>query len=392
MSHGTMGNLLIHNARVVAPDATIENGWVLLNEGIIVEVGSGEIDLTRTDTAMINAAGMWLIPGFIDVHVHGGAGSDFMSADADGLSTITKFHATHGTTSIVATSLTASREELTAILDRTHHYMSKAMPYAQVVGVHLEGPFVSEKWRGAQNPAFIAPPQLAWLEEWVSRYPDLIKLQTLAPETEGALDYIERLTQLGIVASCGHTDATYEEIIASADRGLRQATHTFNAMRSLHHREPGTVGAVLTDSRIRTEVIADGHHVHHAAIKLLVAAKGRNGVILITDAMEASGMPDGDYKIGELPVQMIDGVARLKDSGNLAGSTLTMIQAFRYMVNKVGVSVEDASQMASGNPANQLGIDAVTGSITSGKRGDLLLLDDTLTLHNVWIGGRPHSL
>jgi N-acetylglucosamine-6-phosphate deacetylase len=159
-------------------------------------------------------------------------------------------------------------------------------------------------------------------------------------------------------------------------------------MRMFHHREPGTVGAVLTDDRIVTEVIADGHHVHPAGIKLLTSAKGMNNVILVTDAMAGAGMPDGDYELAGLPVQMSCGVARLKDTGNLAGSTLTMISAVRYLVREVGVSLEDASRMASANPARQLGIDSITGTLEVGKAADLLLLDDSLELVNIWIGGR----
>ena len=231
------------------------------------------------------------------------------------------------------------------------------------------------------------PPQPEWLEDWVARFPGTIKIQTLAPESEGALAYIEQLAGHGIVPSCGHTDATYDQVVAAADHGLRHAVHTFNAMKPLHHREPGTVGAVLSDDRIVAEVIADGHHVHPAAIKLITRAKGSDNVILVTDAMAAAGMPDGDYDIGGLPVHMKCGVARLKEGDSLAGSTLTMIAAVRYLIREVGVPLEEASRMASGNPARQLGIDAVTGSIEAGKRADLVLLDDELEIRQVWIGG-----
>lgn len=265
--------------------------------------------------------------------------------------------------------------------------MSAPMPYTQIVGVHLEGPFVNVKWKGAQNPAYILPPQPEWLEDWVRRFPGVIKIQTLAPESEGSLAYIKQLADNGIVPSCGHTDATYEQIIEAADHGLRHAVHTFNAMTPLHHRNPGTVGAVLTDDRITAEVIADGHHVHPAGIKLVTRAKGTHNVILVTDAMAAAGMPDGDYELGGLPVHMTCGVARLKASNNLAGSTLTMIGAVRYLVREVGVTLEEASRMASANPARQLGIDATTGSLEVGKAADFLQLSDSLELEAVWIRG-----
>lgn len=390
MSGAGSGIVAIVNARIVTPGGTSDNGWIVLKDGLIAAIGSSEFNpsVYGENVGIIDAGGGWVIPGFIDVHVHGGAGHDFMDADEAGLNAITRYHASHGTTGILATSLTASREDLTAMLGRASAYMSGAMPYAQVLGVHFEGPFINEKLKGAQNPAFILPPQQEWLEEWVTQFPGVIKIQTLAPEVEGALDYIEKLAGHGIVPSCGHTDATYDQIAAAADRGLRHAVHTFNAMKPLHHREPGTVGAVLADDRIIAEVIADGHHVHPACIKLLTAAKGADNVILVTDAMTAAGMPDGDYELGGLPVTMSCGVARLKDSGSLAGSTLTMISAFRYLVREVGVTVDAASRMASANPARQLGLDHERGTLEPGKRADVLLVDPSLELSKVWIGGK----
>ncbi|QKS48925.1 N-acetylglucosamine-6-phosphate deacetylase (plasmid) [Paenibacillus cellulosilyticus] len=387
-----MSPLVLKNVKLVTPQGVLDEGWIRLADDRIEALGHGPIAASSGEGEIIDGAGGWVLPGFIDVHVHGGAGHDFMDADEEGLRAITKFHASHGTTGILATSLTASRDELTSVLDRVSQFMSTPMPYAQVLGVHFEGPFVSDQWKGAQNPDYILPPQPDWLEEWVSRYPGVIRIQTLAPEVDGALDYIERLDSHGIVPSCGHTDATYDQIIAAADRGLRHAVHTFNAMRPYHHREPGTVGAVLTDDRIIAEVIADGHHVHAAGIELLRRAKGPERVILVTDAMAAAGMPDGDYHLGELPVTMTCGVARLTNSGNLAGSTLTMIGALRHMVREIGVPIADASRMASGNPARQLGIDNVTGSIEVGKQADILLLSDQLEIERVWIGGQELEL
>jgi N-acetylglucosamine-6-phosphate deacetylase len=385
-------NRLIVNARVVTSGGgVLDDGWVWMRDGgTIGAIGRGGVDPLPAETAgaeRVDGGGGWVLPGFIDVHVHGGAGHDFMYAEEDGLLAITRFHVEHGTTGMLATSLTAARDELSAVLERVSRFMSGSMPYAQVLGVHFEGPFISMKWKGAQNPAYILPPQADWLEDWVRRYPGVIKLQTLAPESEGALNYIERLASHGIVPSCGHTDATYDQILAAAGRGLRHAVHTFNAMSPYHHRTPGTVGAVLTEERIMAEVIADGHHVHPAGIKLLKSAKGTDHVILVTDAMAAAGMPDGEYDLGGLPVVMSAGVARLKEGNSLAGSTLTMIDALRFVVREIGVSVADASRMASGNPARQLGLDGVTGSLAVGKRADALLLDDSLALRRVWIGG-----
>ena len=381
--------LLIVGARVVAPQGTIADGYVHVKADKIAEVGSvRELGGRLTEVERVDAGGAWLVPGFVDVHVHGGANHDFMDADEEGIRAITKFHASNGTTSMLATTLTAPREELTAVIALAADYMAKPMPYAKLVGVHLEGPFVSVKWKGAQNPAYILPPQPEWLDDWVARFPGVVKLQTLAPEIEGSLDYIEKLAANGIVPSCGHTDATYDQVVAAADRGLRHAVHTFNAMTPLHHRNPGTVGAVLTDDRIVAEVIADGHHVRPAGVRLITRAKGVDNVILVTDAMAAAGMPDGDYELGGLPVHMKCGVARLKENDSLAGSTLTMISAVRFLVRKIGVSLEEASRMASANPARQLGLDASIGTLEAGKQADFLLLDDELEIVSTWIDGK----
>jgi N-acetylglucosamine-6-phosphate deacetylase len=385
--HSGQGTLII-NARIVTENGTIR-GWILLREGKIFALGETDQPPPPESAAAqrIDGEGGWVLPGFIDLHVHGGAGCDFMDANEASFREITRFHAQHGTTGMLATSLTASKEQLDAMLAAAKRFMAAPMPYAQVLGVHMEGPFVNPEWKGAQNPDYIVPPRPEWLDDWADRFPGVIKILTLAPETEGALEFIERLNQWGIVPSCGHTDATYAQLRAAADRGLRHAVHTFNAMRPYHHREPGTVGAVLTDERIMAEIVADGHHVHPAGIELLVRTKGVSRVMLITDAMSAAGMPDGEYDLGGLRVRMQDGVARLHPSGNLAGSTLTMIEAFRFVVRHVGVSIPDASRMASANPARQLGMDHIVGSLEPGKRADVLLLDESLELRRVWIGG-----
>jgi len=397
--------VLIENASIIANKAAASaseepssgstrraDGWLLLQDGRISDIGlRGEpLPSLPEGTVRLDADGGYAVAGFIDVHVHGGGGFDFMTADSAELDAIARFHASHGTTGMLATTMTASRDALTGVLDRVNAYRHAAEPmrYARLLGVHLEGPFVNPRWKGAQNAAYMLPPQPEWLEAWVRDYPGLIRLQTLAPETDGACDYIRQLVQHGIVAACGHTDATYDQLLAAADHGLTHAVHTFNAMRPLHHREPGTVGAVLTDSRIMAEIIADGEHVHPAAIRLLLQAKGAGGVLLVTDAIAAAGMPDDAYELGGLTVVVEGGIARLADGNSLAGSTLTMAQGFRYLVETVGVTLEEASRMASLNPARQLGIADECGSLEPGKRADVLLMDDRLQLQHVLIGGR----
>jgi N-acetylglucosamine-6-phosphate deacetylase len=375
----------------------MEDGWIRLEEGLVKAVGKSGSGAASQDpmaisdhehAEVIDGRNGWVLPGFIDVHVHGGYGHDFMEADKAGLDAITRFHALNGTSVMLATTVTAPKPDIDRVLERVHEYQKSDMPYAQLIGVHLEGPFISAKWPGAQNPQHIVPPQMDWLEEWIQRYPGLIRLQTLAPESEGALAYIEALAREGIVAALGHTDATYGQVQLAVQHGLSHAVHTFNAMRGLHHREPGTVGAVMSNPAIMAEVIADGHHVHPVGISLLAQLKGPDNLLLITDAISAAGLGNGDYRLGGLDVVVNDGVARLKEGDSLAGSTLTMIDAFRYAVLKAGISVEHASRMASGNPARRLGIDQVTGALQPGKQADVLLLNGQLELERVWIQGR----
>ncbi|WP_415782713.1 amidohydrolase family protein, partial [Cohnella lubricantis] len=205
---------LVKDASLVTPNGVVDKGWIWLRDGVIQAIGAEDEawPAEANEASRMDAKGGWVLPGFIDVHVHGGAGYDFMDAGPEGIDAIARFHSQNGTTSLLATTLTASREELTAVLDRVATYAAEPMPYAQVAGVHLEGPFISPKWPGAQHPGYIVPPQAQWLDEWVARHPGLIKIQTLAPESEGALDYIERLAAYGIVPSCGHTDATYDQV------------------------------------------------------------------------------------------------------------------------------------------------------------------------------------
>ncbi|MBA2944072.1 N-acetylglucosamine-6-phosphate deacetylase [Paenibacillus sp. CGMCC 1.16610] len=386
-----MSELVITGARIVTEQGVIEQGVVHLKDGVIASVQSSSAwNSSTADPAAetVDARGSWLLPGFIDVHVHGGYGADFMEASPETLDTITRFHAKNGTTAMLATTMTQTHEAIDRVLGEVSRYMQEPMPYAQLLGVHMEGPFISPKWAGAQDPKLMLPPQLSWLQDWHERFPQLVKQLTLAPEVEGAHETIAWLRDHGIVAACGHTDASYADIQSAVGAGLSHAVHTFNAMKPLHHREPGTVGAVLTDDRISGEVIADGHHVHPAAIRLLVKTKQPDGLLLITDAMSAAGLGDGQYDLGGQAVTVQSGVARLTEGGALAGSTLTMIDALRFMVREVGVSVEEASRFASGNPARLLQLQASHGSIAQGKQADLLLVSPELELERVWIRGK----
>lgn len=384
---------IIKHIKLILPDQVLNDGWLLIENGKIANYGSGSIPasfdaaIAAEGHTIIDGQGNYMLPGFIDIHVHGGASYDFMDAGAAELDGITSFHMKHGTTAMLATTVTGSQQQLSDVLESVASYRQQQMPYAQLIGVHLEGPFVNPKWKGAQNEAYMVEPQPAWMEQWQEQYPGLIKLQTLAPEINGAYAYIELLHKHGIVAACGHTDATFDQLSGAVKHGLRHAVHTYNAMKGLHHREPGTLGAVMLHDEITAEIIADGIHVHAAAAKILHKVKGTDRVVLVTDAMSAAGMPDGDYELGGLPVVVEQGVARLKQDGSLAGSTLTMIEGYRFLVQQVGVSLSEASRIASLNPATVLGLQEQYGSIAIGKRADLLLMAEDFKLEQVFISG-----
>lgn len=384
-----LGELLY--GKVLTPHGLIERGVIAVSEEQIHYVGDALFlpECYAGWPVSAHEADDFLIPGFVDVHVHGGAGYDFMYSDAESLDAITKFHSSQGTTTMLATTMTAAKTAIDRVLSEVNAYRATKMPFTQIAGMHLEGPFISPKWSGAQNPEHIVPANIEWLAQWEVEYPGLIRQVTLAPEREGALEAILWLRKNGITAALGHTDATYEEVIAAADAGLNQAVHMFNAMTPLHHRKPGAAGAILSDKRIRAEIIADGIHVHPAAISILTQLKTDNNLLLITDAMSATGLSDGEYMIGDLPVVVQEGIATLRDNpAALAGSTLTMIRGFRYLIQEVGLSLENASRAASLTPAMSIGMERTIGSLEVGKRGDILRLDAKLNLQSVWIGGR----
>lgn len=389
---------VIYNGNIVTESSgIIHGGTIAWHNGRIVFIGAKgeEPDYKLAEDAAIiavDANGGWVVPGFIDVHVHGGAGHDFMDATSRAYDAITRFHTEQGTTAMLATTVTEQREALASVIQATQEYARTEQRYAELLGVHLEGPFISPLWAGAQNPAHIITPQLEWLQDWVDSFPGLIRMLTLAPELKDAKALIAWLDEQGIVPACGHTDATYDCINEAVGHGLRHAVHSFNAMRGLHHREPGTVGAVMDNAKLSAEIIADGQHVHPACIRMLARQKPDDQVILVTDAIAAAGLGDGNYRSAGLDIVIRDNVSRLKDGGQLAGSVLTMIRGFQYLINVVGLPIVTASRWASGNPARLLGVDQERGSLERGKLADVLLLSADLELQQVWVKGRQPFL
>ena len=333
------------------------------------------IDAASNQEADRDFSGLWIVPGFIDIHVHGGGGADFMDATPDAVRQVARTHARHGTTTLLATTLTAEREQIDRCIASVREVMDSPGPgEARIVGIHLEGPYISAAKRGAQPQAFIRPPDWDEMERWISLSGGAIKLVTIAPEIDGALDFIRRAAAAGVVVSIGHTSATVKEARAGIDAGARNATHLFNAMPPLAHRAPGAAAALLESDDVSVELIADGVHLHPAIAGIVSKIKGPGRIILITDAMAGAAMPDGEYSLGGSPVTVQSGTASFSD-GTLAGSVLTMNQAFHNIRRFAGTIPSDAAAMTSLNAARLIGIDVWTGRLEVDFRADLAVID-----------------
>lgn len=317
-----------------------------------------------------------LIPGRIDLHIHGAGGVDVMDSTPEALQTLCLRLPEEGVTSFLATTMTAENKRIEQALSNVGKYIKeKKGNGAEILGVHLEGPFLSLKQAGAHPHAYIQPVDHLLFKRWQALSEDTIRLVTLAPEMDGTLSFIGYLRENGVVASLGHSHATYEQAIAGIEAGATHVTHLFNAMRGLHHRDPGVVGAALLHEGVKAELIADGLHVRWEVINMALRIKGQHGFILVTDAIRAKCMGDGIYDLGGQEVHVTDGKAALKD-GTLAGSVLKMDEAARKMMEHSSCTLADTILMSSVNPAKQLGLYHRKGSITVGKDADLVVLDE----------------
>src|SRR5690349_13422315 len=363
---------VLSGVRVVAGDRLIEHGYVRFEGDLIAEVGEAEPGTPHQ--------GGTVVPGFVDIHVHGGGGATFTTGDADAARAAAAFHLRHGTTTMLA-SLVSSPFELMATAVKA---FTPLVADGVLAGLHFEGPYLSATRCGAQNPAHLRPPSLDELTALIDASGGALRMVTLAPELPGALDAIRLLVARGVVAAIGHTDASYEETRAGIAAGATVGTHLFSGMPSPHHRRPGPVFALLKAPEVTCELIADGIHLHDGTLTFAAGVAGPDRIALITDAMAASGMPDGRYDLGGQSVDVQDGAARLTRDGALAGSTLTMAAALRHAVN-AGVSLVDAARMASTTPARIIGLDR---SVAAGQPADLVLLDQDLRIHEVRKHGR----
>ena len=329
-----------------------------------------------------------VLPGFIDEHIHGAGGADAMDGTEDALQTISEYVAKEGTTGFLATTMTQSPENIGKALKNVKTVREKGeYKGAEVLGVHLEGPFISPKHVGAQPLEYVAKPAPETFDKYNEISGGNIKVVTLAPEVEGGLDLVKHLAKIGVVASIGHTGAKFSDVEAAVAAGATNVTHTYNAQTPLHHREAGVVGAAMLIDELNCEMICDTIHVSVPAIKIFVKNKPHDKFTLITDAMRAKGMPDGLSELGGQQVFVKNGEARLSD-GTLAGSVLKMNVAVKNLVEKVGVSFTDAVDFASANPAKNLGLYDERGSIEVGKRADFAVMDKDYNILYTVIGGK----
>lgn len=370
---------VIAGAVMVTPDGVVEDGWLEVGQGRIAALGAG----TPPRPADRDLAGRWLIPGFVDMHTHGGGGGTVVGVDPEGVRTFVATHRRHGTTSIVASLVTGEY----AALEHDVRALAELADDGLIAGVHLEGPWISPARKGAHDERALRTPEPAAVERLLAAGRGTVRMVTLAPELEHGLDAVRAVVAAGAVAAVGHTDATYDVTRQAVDAGATVATHLFNAMAPVHHREPGPIVALLEDDRVTVELILDGVHLHAAAARLVRAAAGPERVALVTDAMDATDIGDGEYVLGELAVRVEDGVARLVDGGSIAGSTLTMDHAFRFAVERAGFTVPEAVRATSATPARLLGVDGRTGALAPGLDADLVVLGADLTLDAVMARG-----
>ena len=365
--------------RMVTAEDVVADGWLLVEGDTITAVGSGAAPAVADEVAVDQVD--WLLPGFVDLHVHGGGGAAFTTGREADARAAAAFHARHGTTTLLASLVTASNADLVAAC----RALVPLVADGTIAGIHLEGPYLSHAHCGAQDPRFLRDPDLDELDQLIEAAQSSIRQITVAPELPGALELIRRAVERGIIAAIGHTDATYAETIAGIEAGATLATHLFNGMPVLHHREAGPVLALLDDERVTLELINDEVHVHPSLVRRLLAAAGPTRVALVTDAIAAAGEADGTYRLGSREVIVRDGAVRLAVGGNLAGSVLTMDVAVANAARR-GTAMTAVVQAASTNPARVLGFDD-RRAIAVGMRADLVMLDDALAVTGVLRAG-----
>ncbi|MFJ5264261.1 N-acetylglucosamine-6-phosphate deacetylase [Streptomyces sp. NPDC088387] len=364
--------LVLKGAHVVLPTAVVDDGQVVV-EGD--RIAAGAHDSAR----VVDVTGHYLVPGFVDIHNHGGGGASFTSGTVDDVLKGIHTHRLHGTTTVVASTVTGEMD----FLAQRAGLLSELAEQGDIAGVHFEGPFISPCRKGAHSEELLRDPDPADVRKLIDAARGHAKMVTLATELPGGLDSVRLLAEHGVIAAIGHTDASYEQTVEAIDAGATVATHLFNAMPALGHRAPGPIAALLEDPRVTVELINDGTHLHPAALELAFHHAGADRVAFITDAMDAAGFGDGRYMLGPLEVEVSEGVARLVEGGSIAGSTLTLDRAFKRAVTVDGLPVADAVRALCANPARLLGMSDTIGSLEPGKYADLVLLDAAFDVQGV---------
>ncbi|MBI9113805.1 N-acetylglucosamine-6-phosphate deacetylase [Sanguibacter suaedae] len=379
-------SVLVTGGDVHTGHRVLPAGWVAVVDGRVAQVGTGDVPDAWSALPAVDARGRTVVPGFVDIHTHGAAGATFGSATATGSVADDALRALHlqrrhGTTTTVASLVTAALPTLAEALAELRGLVEDD----ELAGVHLEGPWLSPDYRGAHDPALLVAPDPGDVDALLGT--GIVRVVTLAPEAAGGLDAVRRVVGHGAVAAVGHTAADATVATAAVDAGARLATHLFNAMPPVHHRDPGPVLALLEDERVAVELVADGVHLHPLTLAHAARSAGPARTVLVTDAMAATGMPDGGYVLGELLVDVDHGVARLREGGAIAGSTLTLDAALRHATATAGVPFVDALAALTTTPAGIIGRDDV-GILEPGAHGDLVVLDDALRVAAVYRRGR----
>ncbi len=377
--------ILFKNIKLISPDEVLYGYGLVISEGKIARIDLEQNINTEAISKVIDGQGQYLSPGFIDIHNHGNSGYDFMDASKEAIDNISKYHLKNGVTSFLGTVITQSYDNMLNAAKNIFEYNNNN--YSQLIGIHLEGPFFSAIKKGAQPEEYIKSPDMSFIKSIVNMFGNKLKMVSLAPEKEGALDLISYLKNENITVSMAHSNATYDETIEAINKGATVATHLYNGMRSFTHREPGIVGAALVDDRVFCEIIYDRIHLHDAVTKIAIKMKTKEKIILVSDAMRATGLSNGIYELGGQEVIVKESAARLKN-GSLAGSTLSLRTAVYNMINHLNAPICDAVRMASLTPAEAINIDDKKGSIELGKDADLILFDDEINIKCVLIEGK----
>lgn len=380
---------LIRNINLINPYEIFFGYSVVVDKDKIVDIGmEGNINIENIDL-VIDGKGNFLAPGFVDIHNHGNIGFDIMDCTEEAIDNIGKFHLQNGVTSYLGTVITSSYENMSNAIENLAGYRNKE-DFSQLIGIHLEGPFFSLDKKGAQPGKYIKSPNMEEIKEILHVSKGYLKMVSIAPEIHGALDIISYLRSKDIIVALAHSNGSFEEAEAGINYGATVATHLYNGMREFNHREPGIIGAVLLDERVYCEIIYDRIHLHDAAVKIAIKMKGINKIVLVSDAMMAAGLSDGDYELGGQKVIVKDGTARL-ETGNLAGSTLNLRDAVYNMIHYLNIPIKDAIRMASLSPAKAIGIDKYKGSIEIGKDADMILIDKDINILGTMVMGKWKS-